>query len=90
MGAAAMLSELPNSFLERQLHIEPGVPGRRPAAWLFYVYDQVDFLVGAWLEVWSWVSPSVMRVLWSIAFVLVVHQTISIAGARLGMRATAR
>lgn len=90
IGAAAMLSELPNSFLKRQLAIAPGAPGAGPAAALFYLYDQVDFLVGAWLVVWLWVPPSPSLVLWSVVFVVVVHQLISLAGARLGMRSSAR
>ena len=39
----------------------------------------------------SWVvSPTIARIAWSIAFVVVIHQIISLLGARLGMRATAR
>jgi hypothetical protein len=90
IGAAGMLSELPNSLLKRQLAIAPGSPGTGPAAALFYLYDQVDFLVGAWLVVWFWVSPSPSLLLWSVLFSVVVHQLISLAGALLGMRASAR
>ena len=90
IGSAAMLSELPNSLLKRQLAIAPGAPGGGRAAPLFYVFDQVDFLAGAWLVVWPWVSPTWPRLLWSIGFVFVVHQAISVIGALLGMRATAR
>lgn len=90
LGAAAMLSELPNSFLKRQLDIVPGAPGRGPAMFLFYVLDQVDFLLGAWLVVWPWVAPTLSVAFWSILFVLVVHQLISGLGALLGMRASAR
>jgi hypothetical protein len=90
LGAAAMLSELLNSFLKRQLDIAPGMPGRGPATLFFYVFDQVDFLLGAWLVAWPWVAPTVARVLWSILFVVVFHQIISGLGARLGMRASAR
>jgi hypothetical protein len=90
LGAAAMLSELLNSFLKRQLDIAPGAPGRGPAALFFYIFDQVDFLLGAWLIAWRWVAPTLPRVLWSILFVLVVHQIISALGAVLGMRASAR
>jgi hypothetical protein len=57
---------------------------------MFYLLDQVDFLLGAWLVVWPWVSPTLPRVLWSILFVVVVHQVISSLGALLGMRASAR
>lgn len=90
IGAAAMLSELPNSLLKRQLAIPPGAPAAGPAAVLFYVFDQIDFLVGAWLVVWIWVPPTASRILWSIIFVVVVHQVISLVGARLGMRTSAR
>jgi hypothetical protein len=90
IGVAAMLSELPNSFLKRQLAIAPGSPGTGPAAACFYLYDQVDFLVGVWLVVWVWVPPSAPLLVWSVLFVVVIHQIISLAGARLGMRASAR
>jgi len=90
LGAAAMFSELLNSFLKRQLDIAPGAPGRGPATLFFYVFDQVDFLLGAWLIAWRWVVPTLPRVLWSILFVLVVHQVISALGALLGMRASVR
>lgn len=90
IGTAAMLSELPNSFLKRQLAIAPGAPAAGPAAGLFYLYDQVDFLVGAWLVVCIWVPPTLSLVLWSVLYVVVVHQVISLAGARLGMRPSSR
>lgn len=90
LGLASMLSELPNSFVKRQMGIAAGAPGRGASAPLFYILDQVDFLLGAWLVAWAWVPPSGTRVLGSVAFVLVVHQALSSIGARLGMRASAR
>ncbi len=90
LGGAAMLSELLNSLLKRQLDIAPGAPGRGAATAIFYLLDQVDFMLGAWLVAWSWVPPTLPRVLWSVLFVLVVHQLISSLGALLGMRASAR
>jgi len=90
LGGAAMLSELLNSLLKRQLGIAPGAPGRGFATAVFYLVDQVDFLLGAWLVAWPWVSPTLSRVLWSILFVVVVHQSISSLGALLGMRASGR
>jgi len=90
LGASAMLSELLNSFLKRQLDVAPGAPGGGRAMLVFYVLDQIDFLLGAWLVAWPWVAPTPSRVFWSILFVLVVHQAISGLGALLGMRASAR
>jgi CDP-2,3-bis-(O-geranylgeranyl)-sn-glycerol synthase len=90
LGAAAMLAELPNSFLKRRLGIAPGAPasgGREAAFWLL---DQVDLLVGASLAV-GWVfRPTPSRVLLSIVLFALVHQLISAIGFRLGMRRTAR
>jgi hypothetical protein len=90
LWAAAMLSELLNSFLKRQLDLAPGAAGGGPGRLFFYVFDQVDFLLGAWLVAWPWVAPTLPRVFWSILFVLVVHQVISVFGALLGMRVSAR
>jgi hypothetical protein len=90
LGAAAMLSELLNSFLKRQLDIAPGAAGGGHGRLFFYVFDQVDFLLGAWLVAWPWVAPTLPRVFWSLLFVLVVHQVISVCGAFLGMRVSAR
>jgi hypothetical protein len=90
IGAAAMLSELPNSLIKRQLEIAPGRPARGPAGPLFYVLDQVDLLAGAWLVAGPLVRPALARVLWSVLFVVVLHQVVSALGFLLGMRAAAR
>lgn len=57
VGAAAMLSELPNSFIKRRLDIAP---------------------------------VTVERVLWSVVFLFLAHQLITIIGYGLGMLATPR
>jgi CDP-archaeol synthase len=90
IGAVAMASELLNSLLKRQLDVAPGAAAGGAGAVFFYVLDQVDFLIGAWLAVWPLVAPTLARVAWSIAFVATLHQAISFFGARLGMRASAR
>ena len=90
MGAAAMASELPNSLLKRQLGIAPGTAAVGPGAVFFYVLDQIDVLLGTWPLLSFWVTPTVPLVLWSAAFVVVVHQVVSILGAALGMRPSAR
>ena len=50
LGAGVVLGELPNSFLKRQLGIQPG--GRRwtPAGVAFVVFDQADFVLGVWVH----------------------------------------
>ena len=90
MGAAAMLGELPNSLLKRQLGIAPGAAGRGLLGVGFYVLDQIDMLIGIWLVVGFAVSITVMRLLWSVVFLFIAHQLLTVVGYGLGMRATAR
>jgi hypothetical protein len=84
LGAASMVAELPNSLLKRQL----AVRGRW--AVLFYVLDQVDMLLGAWL-VLAFVMPVTLQgIALSVCFLFVVHQLFSLFGYLFGMRATPR
>jgi hypothetical protein len=89
-GAAAMLAELPNSLLKRQLGIAPGTAGGGMWRAVFYVLDQVDMLAGVWLVFGFVVTITVARVLWSVVFLFIAHQLLTVIGYRLGMRATAR
>jgi hypothetical protein len=90
MGAAAMLSELPNSLLKRQLGILPGAAGRGVLGVEFYVLDQIDMLLGIWVVVGFAVPITAMRLLWSVVFLFITHQLLTVVGYGLGMRATAR
>jgi hypothetical protein len=90
IGAAAMLAELPNSFLKRQLGVAPGAAGRGVWSAVFYVLDQVDMLAGVWLVLGFVLTVTVARVLWSVVFLFIAHQVLTVLGYRLGMRATAR
>jgi CDP-2,3-bis-(O-geranylgeranyl)-sn-glycerol synthase len=90
MGAAAMLAELPNSFLKRQLDIPPGRQAGGLAAIVFHVLDQVDVVAGAWLVLAWVVPPTAPLVFASLAFVFVAHQVLTVAGYLLGMRPTWR
>ena len=90
VGVAAMLSELPNSFIKRQFEIAPGRAAKGWKGVIFYVYDQIDFLLGSWLVLAIVVPVTVGRVLFSAGLLLVAHQLMSSAGHALGMRRTAR
>ncbi|MDH3214567.1 MAG: CDP-archaeol synthase [Myxococcales bacterium] len=90
LGAAAMLSELPNSLVKRQLGIAPGRPGSGLWEFLFYVADQIDMLVGAWLVLALAVPVTFTRIALSAVLFVVVHQVLSWAGYALGMRRSAR
>jgi CDP-archaeol synthase len=90
VGVAAMLSELPNSFIKRQFEIAPGTAAKGWKALIFYVYDQIDFLLGAWLVLAIVVPITIERVLLSSGLLLVAHQLMSSVGYALGMRKTSR
>ena len=90
IGAVAMLSELLNSFIKRQLDIAPGETTSGLLSGFFYVFDQVDFLLGAWVVLACVVGITLVNVIYSIVFLFVSHQVISLLGYMLGMRKTAR
>jgi CDP-2,3-bis-(O-geranylgeranyl)-sn-glycerol synthase len=90
VGAGAMLAELPNSLLKRQLGVAPGAAGKRTMGAFFYVLDQIDMLVGVWVVLGLAVGVTVSRVLWSFLFLFITHQILTVVGYWLGMRATAR
>lgn len=90
MGAAAMLGELPNSFVKRQLGIAPGKTTVGPLSVIFYVWDQVDLLSFTWPVLTLWMDPTPDLVLTSIAIALLLHPLTSLIGHLMGARRTAR
>lgn len=86
LGAAAIVGELPNSALKRQLGVAPGTLPRGVAGLLCYAVDQVDFLVVFWPVVGCWARPTRSLVLTSVGVAALAHQLISLAGHRIGAR----
>jgi CDP-diglyceride synthetase len=89
-GAAAELSELPNSFVKRRLGIGPGGTTGGALGVVFYLWDQLDVLLGFWLVFATVVPPTPLRVAVSVAIVATIHPLLALIGFLLGMRATAR
>jgi hypothetical protein len=90
VGAAAMLGELPNSFIKRQIDIAPGATSSGILNLFFYIFDQIDYLIGVWLVFGFFIGVSFQRVIFSAVFLFFSHQIISLLGYWLGMRKTAR
>jgi len=90
MGLGAMLGELPNSLVKRQLGIAPGktAPGARRFA--FYLWDQLDLLTGAWPLLSLWVRPTLQLVVASFVLTLMLHPLVAIIGFVIRARETAR
>ena len=90
VGAVAELAELPNSFVKRRLGIEPGATARGTLSVVFYLWDQLDLLVGFWLVV-SWFVPvTPLRIATSIVITVGIHPLLTLVGYLLGMRPTPR
>jgi len=89
-GAVAELAELPNSFAKRRLGIEPGgtTGGARGA--IFFLWDQLDLLLGYWLVLAAFVDPTPLRLGVSVLVVGGVHPLLTVVGYLLGVRPTAR
>jgi hypothetical protein len=90
VGAAAELSELPNSFVKRQLGIAPGGTARGLRAAIFYLWDQLDLLLGFWLAFAVVLPVTPARIVTSVLIVGGIHPLVTLAGYLLGMRPTAR
>jgi hypothetical protein len=89
LGLGTVLAELPGSFLKRQLDIPPGEQRRSATGALLSVWDQGDFVIGAWLLLAPlWVMP-VRQVAISFVVVAIVHLVLSAVGYHLGLRRTA-
>ena len=90
IGTAAMLAELPNSFLKRRMGIAPGAQAGGVRGVAFHVLDQIDVVFGAWV-VLAWVArPTVGRLGGALAVMYIGHQLVSLVGYWLGMRTSAR
>jgi hypothetical protein len=90
LGAAAECAELPNSFVKRRLDIAPGGTTRGPLAVIFWLWDQLDLLLGYGLVMATVVPLTPLRVATAIAIVAGVHPLLTLIGWLLGMRPTAR
>jgi CDP-2,3-bis-(O-geranylgeranyl)-sn-glycerol synthase len=88
LGAGAVLAELPGSFLKRQLDIAPGAQRRSLAGRLISVWDQGDFVVGAWIALLPIWTMTWRQAAASFVVVSAIHLAISGVGYALGIRKT--
>jgi hypothetical protein len=88
VGLGAVLGELPNSFLKRQIGVEPGRQRRSLGGVALTIFDQGDFVPAVWLflaPVWimPWRSAALVFVV-----VVVIHMIANVVGFALGARKT--
>jgi len=78
LGFGALLGDAVKSFFKRGLGIAPG------GTWI--PFDQLDFLVGAWLCVLPVVTPPLLPLLCAAPIVFVGTLAVTAGGAGLGLK----
>jgi len=86
-GLGFMLGELPNSFVKRQLDVAPGTaPRGRVAAFLAFVVDRLDSIVGMLLAITLAAPTPWMTWLFVIAIGPAIHLAFSVLLYKLGVK----
>lgn len=88
LGVGLVAGELPNSFLKRQLGIEPGGRRRSALGLALTIFDQADFVPFVWLALAPlWVMTPLQAAVVFVVTVL-VHLVINVLGYAIGARTT--
>ena len=86
LGLGAVLGELPNSFVKRQLGIAPGGRASSLRGVLVAIYDQGDFVPVVWAMLTPiWVIPPGQAAL-AFVVVIAVHAVVNVIGYAIGAR----
>lgn len=73
LGAGCVVGELPNSFIKRQLNIEPGDQAPGPLKPIFWFIDQIDSLIGMLLFASIVWKPNLDIVISMFIITLIIH-----------------
>ena len=88
LGLGFVAGELPNSFLKRQLGIQPGAQRRSVLGVALSIFDQADFVPGIWLSLAPlWLMPPAQALV-VFAVAVVAHLLINVIGYAIGARKT--
>lgn len=86
LGIGYVLGELPNSFMKRQLDIAPGAAAGGRTAFLFWLADQWDSVIGVFLVLgFVWV-PGLRFIIMVFALALVLHTLAAALMVALGLK----
>lgn len=86
LGLAYIVGELPNSFIKRQLDIEPGAAAPGRVRRLFWLVDQLDSAIVILLFASIYRTPSCAFVLALLGLTLAVHPTVAAIMVALGLK----
>jgi CDP-2,3-bis-(O-geranylgeranyl)-sn-glycerol synthase len=86
LGAGAVLGELPNSFVKRQLGVAPGGRASSLRGVLLAIYDQGDFVPVVWAMLTPiWIIPPAHAAL-AFLVLVAVHSVVNVIGYLIGAR----
>jgi CDP-archaeol synthase len=88
LGVSVVVGELPNSFLKRQLGIQPGAQRRDALGIALSIFDQADFVLVAWLLLLPLWTMSLGQAVIVFAVVAAVHMVINVIGFAIGARSS--
>jgi CDP-2,3-bis-(O-geranylgeranyl)-sn-glycerol synthase len=88
VGLGTVLAELPNSFLKRQIGIEPGRQRRSPLGVAITIFDQGDFVLGVWACLTPLVVLPARQVALAFGAVVALHLVVNVIGYLIGARKT--
>lgn len=86
LALGAVLAELPNSFLKRQLDIAPGKQRGSLVGALISIFDQGDFVVGVWIALLPIWVMSITQAAIAFVAVVAVHSVTNLIGYAIGAR----
>ncbi|MFV8753661.1 CDP-archaeol synthase [Nannocystaceae bacterium ST9] len=86
LGVAYIVGELPNSFIKRQLDIDPGEPAPERLRRLFWLADQVDSTIAVLIALAVWRVPSPAFVLTLLLVTVLVHPAVAAIMVALGLK----
>jgi CDP-2,3-bis-(O-geranylgeranyl)-sn-glycerol synthase len=84
VAAGTIGGELPNSFVKRQMGVQPGAAGGAA----FRVLDQGDLVLGIALALRPWYRMPVGELATSFALVSAIHAGVNVVGYAIGARET--
>jgi CDP-2,3-bis-(O-geranylgeranyl)-sn-glycerol synthase len=88
LGVSVVVGELPNSFLKRQLGIQPGAQRRDALGIAISIFDQADFVPVAWVLLLPLWTMSLGQAVIVFAVVAAVHMVINVIGFAIGARSS--
>ncbi|NJK32041.1 MAG: CDP-archaeol synthase, partial [Deltaproteobacteria bacterium] len=86
LGVAYILGELPNSFIKRQLGVEPGAAASGRLERVFWLADQLDSAIAILLALCLYRVPSLGFALTVLAVTALVHPTVAAIMVALGLK----